>query len=57
MRKILIFLFIFLGALLFSETLENITYRNGVFRTTFKENKKIIPTITYNNNQDIIELS
>ena len=57
MRKILIFLFIFLGALLFSETLENITYRNGVFRTTFKENKKIIPTITYNNNQNIIELS
>ena len=57
MRKILIFLFIFLGALLFSETLENITYRNGVFRTTFGENKKIIPTITYNNNQNIIELS
>ena len=57
MRKILIFLFIFLGSLLFSETLENVTYRNGEFRAVFKENKKIIPTVTYDNNQRIVELS
>lgn len=57
MKRLLVFLFIFLGNLLFSETLENVTYRNGEFRAVFKENKKIIPTVTYDNNQKIVELS
>lgn len=44
MKKILLFLLLFISAITFSGTLENISYSNGKIIGTFKENSQIMPS-------------
>lgn len=56
MKKILVLLLLVMSTIVFSETLEKVTYRNGVYTATFKENKKVKSNTTYNNNEGALTL-
>ena len=59
MKKVLLFLLLFISAITFSDTLKNVSYSNGKVTGTFRENKQIMPnaTITKLGNEDILMLS
>ena len=59
MKRILLFLLIFISTVTFSGTLENISYNDGKIIGTFRENKQIMPnaSITKLGNEDILMLS
>lgn len=56
MKKILVLLLLMMSTIVFSETLEKVTYRNGVYTATFKENKKVNSNMTYNEEQSVLTL-
>ena len=56
MKKILLLLLLLMSTVVFSETLENITYRNGVYTAVFKENKRINTNATFDKGQSILAL-
>ncbi|NWO19264.1 N-acetylmuramoyl-L-alanine amidase [Leptotrichia sp. oral taxon 223] len=59
MKKILLFLLLFISAVTFSDTLKNVSYSNGKVIGTFRENKQIMPnaSVTKLENEDILMLS
>lgn len=59
MKKILLFLLLFVSAITFSDTLKNVSYSNGKVIGTFRENKQIMPnaSVTKLGNEDILMLS
>ena len=59
MKKILLFLLLFISAITFSGTLENISYSNGKIIGTFKENSQIMPSasITKVGTEDVLMIS
>ena len=59
MKKILLFLLLFISAVTFSDTLKNVSYSNGKVIGTFRENKQIMPnaSVTKLGNEDILMLS
>ena len=59
MKKILLFLLLFISAVTFSDTLKNVSYNNGKVTGIFRENKQIIPnaSVTKLGNDDILMLS
>ena len=59
MKRILLFLLLFVSAITFSDTLKSVSYNNGKIVGTFVENKQIIPSasITKVGNEDILMLS
>ncbi|BBM51112.1 N-acetylmuramoyl-L-alanineamidase [Leptotrichia trevisanii] len=59
MKKVLLFLLLFISAITFSDTLKNVSYSNGKVTGTFRENKQIMPnaSITKLGNEDILMLS
>ena len=59
MKKILLFLLLFVSAITFSDTLRNVSYSDGKVIGTFRENKQIMPnaTVTKLGNEDILMLS
>ena len=59
MKKILLFLLLFISAITFSGTLENISYSNGKIVGTFKENSQIMPSasITKVGTEDVLMIS
>lgn len=48
MKKILLFMLFLLSTVMFGETLEKITYRNGNFKATLKERKQVSVSAVYN---------
>lgn len=56
MKKILVLLLLLMGTVVFSETLNNVTYRNGVYTAIFKENKKINTKASFDRSQSILTL-
>ena len=59
MRRILLFLLLFISAITFSDTLKNVSYNNGKVIGTFRENKQIIPnaSVTKLGDEDLLMLS
>ena len=59
MKRILLFLLLFVSAITFSDTLKNISYNNGKVIGTFRENKQIIPnaSVTKLGGEDLLMLS
>ena len=59
MKRILLFLLLFVSAITFSDTLKNVSYNNGKVIGTFKENKQIIPnaSVTKLGGEDLLMLS
>ena len=59
MKRILLFLLLFVSAITFSDTLKNVSYNNGKVIGTFRENKQIIPnaSVTKLGNEDVLMLS
>ncbi len=59
MKRILLFLLLFVGAITFSDTLKNVSYNNGKVIGTFRENKQIIPnaSVTKLGGEDLLMLS
>lgn len=59
MKKVLLFLLLFVSAITFSDTLRNVSYSNGKVTGTFRENKQIMPnaSVTKLGNEDILMLS
>ena len=59
MKRILLFLLIFISTVTFSGTLENISYSNGKIIGTFKENSQIMPSasITKVGTEDVLMIS
>ena len=59
MKKVLLFLLLFISAITFSDTLKNVSYSNGKVTGTFRENKQVMPnaSITKLGNEDILMLS
>ena len=59
MKRILLFLMLFVSAITFSDTLKNVSYNNGKLIGTFRENKQIIPnaSVTKLGNEDVLMLS
>ena len=59
MKRILLFLLLFVSAITFSDTLKNVSYNNGKLIGTFRENKQIIPnaSVTKLGNEDVLMLS
>ena len=59
MKKVLLFLLLFVSAITFSDTLKNISYSNGKVIGTFRENNQIKPnaSVTKLGNEDILMLS
>ena len=55
MKRILLLLFL-MSTVVFSETLDNITYRNGLYTATFKENKRINTNASFDKGQSILAL-
>ena len=55
MKRILLLLFL-MSTVVFSETLDNITYRNGLYTSTFKENKRINTNASFDKGQSILAL-
>lgn len=59
MKRILLFLMLFVSAITFSDTLKNVSYNNGKVIGTFRENKQIIPnaSVTKLGGEDLLMLS
>ena len=59
MKKILLFLLLFIGAVTFADTLRNVSYSNGKIIGRFRENTQIMPKASIGkiNNEDILILS
>ena len=59
MKRILLFLLLFVSAITFSDTLKNVSYNNGKVIGTFRENKEIIPnaSVTKLGGEDLLMLS
>ena len=59
MKRILLFLLLFVSAITFSDTLKNVSYNNGKLIGTFRENKQIIPnaSVTKLGDEDLLMLS
>ena len=59
MKRILLFLLLFISAITFSETLESVSYSNGKVIGTFKENKQVMPSATVSKvgTEDVLMLS
>ena len=59
MKRILLFLLLFISAITFSDTLKNVSYNNGKVIGTFRENKQIIPnaSVTKLGGEDLLMLS
>ena len=59
MKRILLFLLVFVSAITFSDTLKNVSYNNGKVIGTFRENKQIIPnaSVTKLGGEDLLMLS
>ena len=59
MKRILLFLLLFVSAITFSDTLKNVSYNNGKLIGTFRENKQIIPnaSVTKLGGEDLLMLS
>ena len=59
MKRILLFLLLFVSAITFSDTLKNVSYNNGKLIGTFREDKQIIPnaSVTKLGNEDVLMLS
>lgn len=59
MKRILLFLLLFISAITFSDTLKNVSYNNGKVIGTFRENKQIIPnaSVTKLGDEDLLMLS
>ena len=59
MKRILLFLMLFVSAITFSDTLKNVSYNNGKLIGTFRENKQIIPnaSVTKLGGEDLLMLS
>ena len=59
MKRILLFLILFVSAITFSDTLKNVSYNNGKLIGTFRENKQIIPnaSVTKLGDEDLLMLS
>ena len=59
MKRILLFLLLFVSAITFSDTLKNVSYNNGKVIGTFSENKQIIPnaSVTKLGGEDLLMLS
>ena len=59
MKRILLFLLLFVSAITFSDTLKNVSYNNGKVIGTFRENKQIIPnaSVTKLGDEDLLMLS
>lgn len=56
MRKILILFLLLFCNIIFSETIEKTTYRNGVYSAIFKDKIKKEPIINYNKDDKILEI-
>lgn len=56
MKKILVLLLLVMSTVVFSETLEKVTYRNGVYTATFKEKKRVNANASYNKNESVLTL-
>lgn len=56
MKKILLLLLLLMSTVVFSETLENVTYRNGVYTAIFRENRRIRTNATFDKGQSILAL-
>lgn len=56
MRKIILFMLLFIGILTFSETIEKMSYGNGVLTLNLKERRQIEPTAKYSSIKSILEL-
>lgn len=56
MKRVLILLLLFMSTIVFSETLEKVTYRNGIYTATFKEKRKINTSATFNQSQSVLAL-
>ena len=56
MKRILLFLLIFISTVTFSGTLENISYNDGKIIGTFRENSQVMPSasITKVGNEDVL---
>ena len=59
MKKLLLFLLLFISAITFSDTLKNVSYNNGKVIGTFRENKQIIQnaSVTKLGDEDLLMLS
>ena len=59
MKRILLFLLLFVSAITFSDTLKNVSYNNGKVIGTFRGNKQIIPnaSVTKLGGEDLLMLS
>ncbi len=59
MKRILLFLLLFISAITFSDTLKNVSYNNGKVIGTFRENKQIISnaSVTKLGGEDLLMLS
>ena len=59
MKKVLLFLLLFISAITFSDTLRNVSYNSGKVIGTFRENKQIMPnaSVTKLGNDDVLMLS
>lgn len=59
MKRILLFLLLFVSVITFSDTLKNVSYNNGKVIGTFRENKQIIPnaSVTKLGGEDLLMLS
>ena len=59
MKRILLFVLLFVSAITFSDTLKNVSYNNGKVIGTFRENKQIIPnaSVTKLGGEDLLMLS
>lgn len=56
MKRIFILMLLLISTVAFSETLEKVTYRNGVYTATFKEKRKINVSATFNQSQSVLAL-
>ena len=59
MKKVLLFLLLFIGAITFADTLRNVSYSNGKIIGRFRENTQIMPKASIGkiDNEDILILS
>lgn len=56
MKRIFLFMLFLLSTVAFSETLDKITYKNGAFRATLKERKKVDVRARFNTASSTLEL-
>lgn len=54
MKRVLILFLLFVNTFIFSETLQKVEYRNGIYTAKFKENKKIETKETFNRGESVL---